>query len=163
LAGLLERDFRQNKPPERLGYMALMTQLIDVEPSSYESVARHKVWQEAMMEEYASIMKNDVWEVLLRPEDKKVVGSKWIYKVKHATDGRGDKYKACSVAKGFSQQEGVDYKETFAPVARYSSILLKILIKKYLGKCFSSPRRLRGDKVPNVDPSHLICEMQIKR
>jgi hypothetical protein len=40
---------------------------------------------------------------------------------------------------------------------------VKILIKKYLGKCFSSPRRLRGEKVPNVGPSHLICEMQIKR
>jgi hypothetical protein len=40
---------------------------------------------------------------------------------------------------------------------------VKNLIKKYLGKCFSSPRRLRGVKVPNVDPSHLICEMQIKR
>jgi hypothetical protein len=37
------------------------------------------------------------------------------------------------------------------------------IIKKYLGKCFSSPRRLRGEKVPNVDPSHLICERQIKR
>jgi hypothetical protein len=75
-----------------------------------------------MMEEYASIMKNDVWEVVLWPEDEKVVGSKWIYKVKHAADGRVDKYKACFVAKGFSQREGVDYEETFALVARYSSI-----------------------------------------
>jgi hypothetical protein len=40
---------------------------------------------------------------------------------------------------------------------------VKNLIKKYLGKCFSSPRCLRGEKVPNVGPSHLICEMQIKR
>ena len=79
-----------------------MTQLIDAEPSSYENAARHKVWQEAMMEEYASIMKNDVWEVVPRPEDKKVVGSKWIYKVKHATDGSVDKYKARFVAKEFS-------------------------------------------------------------
>jgi hypothetical protein len=42
--------------------VALMTQLIDAEPSTYEQVAQHGVWQEAMMEEYASIMKNDVWE-----------------------------------------------------------------------------------------------------
>jgi hypothetical protein len=103
LASLPERDFRRSKPPERLGYMAVMTQLIDVEPSIYESVARHKVWQEAMIKEYASIMKNDVWEVVLRPEDKKVVGSKWIYKVKHAVDGSMDKYKARFMAKGFSQ------------------------------------------------------------
>jgi hypothetical protein len=85
-----------------------------------------------MMEEYASIMKNDVWEVVLRPEDKKVVGSKWIYKVKHAVDGSVDKYKARFVAKGFSQREGVDYEETFAPVARYSSIraIISLATKK---------------------------------
>jgi hypothetical protein len=61
------------------------------------------VWKEAMMEEYASIMKNDVWEVVLRIEDKKVVGSKWIYKVKHAIDESVDKYKVRFEAKGFSQ------------------------------------------------------------
>ena len=55
------------------------------------------------MEEYASIMKNDVWEVVPTPEGKKVVGSKWIYKVKHIADESVDKYKACFVAKGFSQ------------------------------------------------------------
>jgi hypothetical protein len=56
----LERSFRQSKPPQRFGYMALMIELIDVEPSTYEKAAQHGVWQEAMMEEYASIMKNDV-------------------------------------------------------------------------------------------------------
>jgi hypothetical protein len=55
-----------------------------------------------MMEEYASIRNNDIWEVVPRPEGKKVVGSKWIYKIKHATDGSVDKYKAHFVAKGFS-------------------------------------------------------------
>jgi hypothetical protein len=122
LGGLPERDFRRSKPPQRLGYRALINHLIDVEPSSYESIARHKVWQEAMMKEYASIMKNDVWEVVLRPENKRVVGSKWIYKVNHATDGRMDKYKSHIMDKAFSQQEGFDYEETFAPVARYSLI-----------------------------------------
>jgi hypothetical protein len=71
------------------------------------------------MEEYASIMKNDVWEVVPRIEGKKGVGSKWIYKVKHAVYGSVDKYKARFMAKGFSQREGVDYEETFTPVARY--------------------------------------------
>jgi hypothetical protein len=56
-----------------------------------------------MMEEYASIMKNDVWEVVPRLKGQKVVGSKWIYKVKHVVDGIVDKYKARFVAKGFSQ------------------------------------------------------------
>ena len=106
-----ERSMRQSRPPKRFGYMALMTKLIDVEPSTYEQVAQHGVWQEAMMEENVSIMKNDVWEVVLRPEGKRVVGSRWIYKVKHVANGSMVKYKVCFVAKGFAQKEGVDYEE----------------------------------------------------
>jgi hypothetical protein len=75
-----------------------------------------------MMEEYASIMKNDVWEVAPRPEGKRVVGSRWLYNVKHAAYGSMEKYKACLMDKGFSLKEGIDYEETFAPVARYSPI-----------------------------------------
>jgi hypothetical protein len=86
-----------------------------------------------MMEEYASIMKNDVWEVVPMPEDKKVVGYKWIYKVKHAADGSVDKYKVRFVAKGFSQQEGVDYEETFAAVTRHSSIRTVISLAAEMG------------------------------
>jgi hypothetical protein len=61
-----------------------------------------------MTKEYSSIMKNDVWEVVPRPEGKSVVGSRWIYKIKHAADGSVDKFKARFVAKGFSQKEGID-------------------------------------------------------
>ena len=75
-----------------------------------------------MIEEYQSIMKNDVWDIVPRPEGKSVVTSKWIYKIKHAADGSIEKYKARFVAQGFSQKEGIDYEETFAPVARYTSI-----------------------------------------
>jgi hypothetical protein len=83
--------------------MELMTYLIDAEPSTYDQATQHGVWQEAMMEEYASILKNDVWAVVHKPKGKEVVGSKWIYKVKHATDGSMDKYKAYFIAKGFSE------------------------------------------------------------
>ena len=75
-----------------------------------------------MAEEYQSIMKNDVWEIVPSPKEKSVVASKWVYKIKHAVDGRIDKYKTRFVARGFSQKEGEDYDETFAPVARYTSI-----------------------------------------
>eukprot|EP00253_Pinus_taeda_P011439 PITA_11439 len=58
-----------------------------------------------MVEEYESIMKNNVWEVVPRPVAKLVVGSRWIFKVKNAADGSIEKYKAKFVAKGFSQVE----------------------------------------------------------
>ena len=75
-----------------------------------------------MTEEYQSIMKSDVWDIVPKPKKKSVVSSKWIYKIKHAADGSIEKYKAIFVARGFSQKEGIDYEETFAPVERYTSI-----------------------------------------
>ena len=75
-----------------------------------------------MIEEYQLIMKNDVCDVVPRPKGKSVVTSKWIYNIKHAIDGSIEKYKARFVSRGLSQKEGIDYEETFAPVARYTSI-----------------------------------------
>ena len=67
-------------------------------------------------------MKNDVWDVVPRPERNSFVTSKWIYKIKHATDGNLKKHKARFVTRGFSQKDGIDYEETFSPVAIYTSI-----------------------------------------
>ena len=67
--------------------------------------------------------KNDVWDVVPRPKGKCLVTSKWIYNIKNVADGSIEKYKARFVACGFSQKEGIDYEETFAPVARYTSII----------------------------------------
>jgi len=75
-----------------------------------------------MNKEYESIMKNDVWDVVPRPNDKSVVTSKWLFKIKHGVNGSTKKFKAKFVARGFSQKEGVDYDEIFAPVARYTTI-----------------------------------------
>ena len=60
-----------------------------------------------------------MFDVVPRPDGKSVVTSKWIYKIKHAVDGSIEKYKARFVARGFSQKEGIDYEETFAPVQIY--------------------------------------------
>jgi hypothetical protein len=75
-----------------------------------------------MTEEYQSIIKNDVWEIVSRPKSKDVVSSKWIFKIKHVVDGSIEKYKERFVAHGFSQKEGIDYEETFSPIVRYTSI-----------------------------------------
>jgi hypothetical protein len=103
--------------------MALICDLIENEPTCFEEAIQKKEWADAMTEEYQSIIKNDVWEIVPRPKNKDVVSSKWLYKIKHATDGSIEKHKVRFVAYGFSQKEGIDYEETFSPVARYTSII----------------------------------------
>ena len=85
------------------GYVALLCDFIDKEPFNYEEAAERKEWKDAMIKEYQSIMKNDVWDVVPRIEWKSVVTSKWIYKIKHAADNSIEKYKEIFVARGFSQ------------------------------------------------------------
>ena len=68
-----------------------------------------------------------------RPQGKKVEGSRWIYKVKHAAYVRVEKYKALFVAKEFSRKEGIEYEETFALVAKYSSIQTIISLAAEMG------------------------------
>ena len=72
-------------------YVALLCDIIDKEPSTYGVVEEKKEWKDAMIEKYQSIMKNDVWEIVLRPKKKYVMTSKWIY-------GRIKKYKARFIA-----------------------------------------------------------------
>eukprot|EP00253_Pinus_taeda_P016551 PITA_16551 len=115
--------FYESKKPNRYqGYLIAMSTIIETEPCTFEEAVKHQVWKDAMNEEYESIMKNDVWDVVPRPKEKFVVTSKWLYKFKHGANGSAEKFKARFVAQGFSQKEGVDYDEIFAPVARYTTI-----------------------------------------
>ena len=109
LLSLRGRSERVDHFERFFSYMAMVTSILDSEPSSYEEVASQQVWREAMQEKHSSIMKNDVWEVVPRPEGKSVVASRWLYKVKHAADGNIEKFKARFVARGFFEVEGVDY------------------------------------------------------
>jgi hypothetical protein len=125
--GAPEGTMRQVKKPKPFSsYMALMCDLLEKEPTCFEEAIQKKEWADAMIEEYQSIIKNDVWEIVPRPKSKDVLSFKWLYKIKHVADGSIEKYKARFVARGFSRKEGIDYEETFAPVARYTSI--KIII-----------------------------------
>ena len=93
-----------------------------IEPTSFEEAIREDVRKKAMEEEIHMIEKNDTWQLVERPKNKEVVGVKWIYRIKHKSDGSWLKIKARLVAKGYSQHKGVDYFETFAPVARKDTI-----------------------------------------
>jgi hypothetical protein len=125
---------RQRQSPDRfVGYMALMSKCIVIEPSSFQEVVKDPTWVDAMVEEYDSIIKKSVWDIVLRPIDKSVVGSRWIYKVNQAVDGSVEKYKARFVAQGFSQIKGIDYGETFAPITRYSSVRSILALSAQMG------------------------------
>lgn len=78
----------------------------------------------------AALKKNDTWDLVLLPEGRKPIGCKWVFKREIGSDGRIEKYKACLVAKGYSQVEGVDYGEIFSLVAKMTSIhfLLSIVV-----------------------------------
>jgi hypothetical protein len=114
---------RQVKRPKPFSiYMALMCDILEEEPTLFEVAIQRKEWIDAMIEEYQSIMKNEVWEIVPRPKNKDVVSSRCLFKIKHATNGIIVKYKARFVAHGFFQKEGIDYEESFAPMAIYTSI-----------------------------------------
>jgi hypothetical protein len=121
--GVPEGTTRHVKRPKPFSsYMALMCDLLENEPTFFKEAIQKKEWADTMIEEHQSIIKNVVWEIVPRLNSKDVVSSRWLFKIKHTADGSIEKYKARFVACGFSQKEGIDYEEPFAPVARYTSI-----------------------------------------
>eukprot|EP00253_Pinus_taeda_P025371 PITA_25371 len=74
--------------------------------------------------EYHSLLANDTWDLVPLPKGRKLVRCKWVYRTKYGPDGKVDKHKARLAAKGFSQVEGIDYTETFSPIAKMNSIRL---------------------------------------
>ncbi|GJW31648.1 putative RNA-directed DNA polymerase [Tanacetum coccineum] len=89
-------------------------------------------WREAMQQEIKALEKNKTWTLEELPEGKRAIDSKWVYKIKYKSNGEVERYKARLVAKGFTQMEGVDYHETFAPVAKLVTVrtLLAVATKK---------------------------------
>lgn len=74
------------------------------------------------MEEMNALKENKTWEVVKTPEGRKIIGCKWIFSIKVGVDGTIERHKARLVAQGYSQTYGIDYEETFAPVAKLNSI-----------------------------------------
>ena len=91
-------------------------------PSSVEEALSDPEWTQAMQEELEALKKNNTWKLVPLPEGKKIVGCKWVFSIKYKADGSIDRYKARLVAKGFTQTYGIDYSETFSPVAKLNTV-----------------------------------------
>ncbi|OIS96452.1 putative mitochondrial protein, partial [Nicotiana attenuata] len=104
-------------------FSAFSSQLSSVEiPRNVQDALKVSEWKEAILEEMMALEKNKTWEVVDLPKEKKTVGCKWVFTVKFRSDGSLERYKARLVAKGFTQTYGIDYLETFAPVAKLNTI-----------------------------------------
>ena len=93
-----------------------------VEPTSYTQAVHCKEWCEAMDAEIKALELNNTWTVVDLPASKHIIGCKWVYKVKLKSDGTLERYKARLVAKGYNQCEGLDYYDTFSPVAKLTTV-----------------------------------------
>ncbi|KAK2447548.1 secreted RxLR effector protein [Trifolium repens] len=138
-----DRERRVITPPNRNGYADLICYALnaaeevqDSEPKNFREASESidsKDWLKAMEEEMLSLEKNQTWELVPLPKNKRVVGSKWVFKRKEGIPGvEAPRYKARLVAKGFTQVEGIDYNEIFSPVVKHCSIrVLMAIVNMY--------------------------------
>lgn len=81
-----------------------------------------------MKEEIQSLHRNSTWTLVAKPDNKNIIGSKWVYKIKYNENGTIDRFKARLVAKGFKQISGIDFNETFSPVIKHTTIRLVLAL-----------------------------------
>jgi hypothetical protein len=115
----VETRRKLHSPEQR--HLALLS---TVEPNSFEEANTDEHWIKAMEEELDQIEKNETWELVPRPKDKNVIGTKWVFRNKLNEDGQVTRNKARLVCKGYAQVEGIDFEETFSPVSRMEAVRL---------------------------------------
>ncbi|CAN1158567.1 Retrovirus-related Pol polyprotein from transposon TNT 1-94 [Linum perenne] len=105
---------------------------LDTEPRNIAEAMQIPKWKQAVQEEIAALEKNQTWKIVTLPPGKRKVDCKWIFTTKYNSDGSVERYKARLVARGFTQSFGIDYQETFAPVAKLNTvrILLSLAVNE---------------------------------
>lgn len=97
-------------------------------PKNIQDAMKHPEWRKAVSEEVDALKRNQTWEEVLLPTGKKTVGCRWVFTVKLDSNGKVARYKARLVAKGYTQKFGIDYEDTFAPVAKINTIRVLVSI-----------------------------------
>jgi hypothetical protein len=113
--------------------LTAITGSADVEPTSYSTVSRHPTWRDAMNLEFDALLHNGTWTMVPSTSDMNIVGCEWVFRLKRKADGSIDRHKACLVAKGFHQQPGVDFEETFSLVVNPTTICLVLSVATCTG------------------------------
>ena len=98
------------------------------QPNTFVEAERNPCWLKAMQEEMTSITENKTWSLEDMSPGHRDIGLKWVFKLKRNEKGEVVKHKACLVAKGYVQKQGVDFEEVFTPVARLESVWLLLAI-----------------------------------
>ena len=122
----LKRSDRSRASPERFGksyYHAVRSTLtkIFIEPENFENAINSEQkdkWLEAMKTEKESLNETETWDLVTKEKGRNIIPGRWVYKIKHDSNGNIDKFKARYVAKGFKQIEGIEYCDTFAPTSK---------------------------------------------
>ncbi|QHO24819.1 Copia protein [Arachis hypogaea] len=144
------------------------------EPSTYEEAAAHECWRKTIQDELTALDQNRTWCLTELPKDKKVVGYKWVFRVKFNLDGTIERHKARLVTKGFTQVQGVDYGDTFSPVVKMTTLRVMLALaaakKWHLKQLDINTAFLHGDldkevymKIPPglaVSQPDLVCKLQ---
>eukprot|EP00253_Pinus_taeda_P015597 PITA_15597 len=119
---------RRRSIAEASSYLALLS---STKPQNVRKACKDECWVKVMDEELEQIEKNNSWELVPRPTDKNVIGTKWILKNKLNENGEVVRNKARLVCKGYAKQEGIDFEENFSLVARLEAIRMFLALSSF--------------------------------
>ena len=118
-------DYQQVSP----SYQCFLTTIQNIKtPKNTKEALKNPNWKQVMDDEMLALIQNQTWELVDLLDGKKLVGCRWVYTIKCNSDGSLERYKARLVARGYTQTYGIDYKETFTPVAKMNIVRVLISI-----------------------------------